>query len=298
MFSDCPNPVCQDVLYFKIEEQFLRLNKLFGGIGMVSIEKIVRASSLEEAYELNQDRKRVVIGGYMWMKMGNRNIAEAIDLSGLGLDTIEETGEEFRIGCMCSLRSLELHEGIDREFGGFIREAVHHIIGVQFRNGATVGGSIYGRYGFSDVLTSLLALDTHVELYKGGIVPLKEFVQMKPDTDILVRVIVKKDGRKASYKSQRNTRTDFPVIAAAVAMKGSTVYVSVGARPSKAGLIESNDSGLVAGSSAEEILKFSEWARDQFTYGSDMRAGGDYRKHLASVYIRRGITELLGGEKA
>lgn len=265
---------------------------------MASIEKIVRANSLEEAYELNQERTRVVLGGFMWMKMGNRNIAEAIDLSGLGLDTIEESDEEFRIGSMCSLRSLELHEGIDKEFGGYIREALHHIVGVQFRNGATVGGSVYGRFGFSDVLTCLMALDTHVELYKGGIVPLKEFAQMKPDTDILVRVIIRKDGRKASYKSQRNTKTDFPVIAAAVAIKGDTVYVSVGARPSKAGLVESTDSGLVQGSTNEEISKFSDWARDQFTYGSDMRAGGDYRKHLASVYIKRGLTELLGGEKA
>lgn len=265
---------------------------------MATIEKVVRVASLQEAYELNQERTRVVLGGFMWMKMGNRNIAEAIDLSGLGLDTIEETGEEFKIGCMCSLRNLELHDGIDREFKGFIREAVHHIVGVQFRNGATVGGSVYGRFGFSDVLTSLLALDTYVELYKGGIVPLKDFVQMKPDTDILVRVIIKKDGRTASYQSQRNTRTDFPIIAAAVAVKGDTVYVSVGARPSKAGLVESTDSGLREGSSTEDILKFSEWARDQFTYGSDMRAGGEYRKHLASVYIRRGLTELFGGEKA
>jgi len=265
---------------------------------VASIEKVVRPCSLEEAYVLNQERSRVVLGGFMWMKMGNRNIAEAIDLSGLGLDTIEESGEEFRIGSMCSLRSLELHEGIDKEFGGFVRDALHHIVGVQFRNGATVGGSVYGRFGFSDVLTCLMALDTYAELYKGGIVPLKEFAQMKPDTDILVRVIIKKDGRKASYQSQRNTRTDFPVIAAAVAVKGDTVYVAVGARPSKAGLVESTDSGLGQGSTNEEISKFSDWARDQFTYGSDMRAGGDYRKHLASVYIRRGLTELLGGEKA
>ena len=35
---------------------------------------------------------------------------------------------------------------------------------------ATVGGSIWGRFGFSDVLTVFLAMDSYVELYKGGIV--------------------------------------------------------------------------------------------------------------------------------
>ena len=47
-----------------------------------------------------------------------------------------------------------------------MREAVRHIVGVQFRNCATVGGSVYGRFGFSDVLTLLLALvsDERAEL--------------------------------------------------------------------------------------------------------------------------------------
>lgn len=31
----------------------------------------------------------------VWLKMGNRNISTAIDLSGLGLDGIQETDEEF-----------------------------------------------------------------------------------------------------------------------------------------------------------------------------------------------------------
>ena len=36
------------------------------------------------------------------MKMGNRAVSTAIDLSGLGLDTIMENDEEFVIGCMTS----------------------------------------------------------------------------------------------------------------------------------------------------------------------------------------------------
>ena len=43
--------------------------------------------------------------------------------------------------------------------------------GAKFgRSMATVGGSIWGRFGFSDVLTVFLAMDSYVELYKGGIV--------------------------------------------------------------------------------------------------------------------------------
>ena len=52
-------------------------------------------------------------------------------------------------------------------FNGAFKEALRHIVGVQFRNTATVGGSVFPRYGFSDVLTVFASVDTYVELYKG-----------------------------------------------------------------------------------------------------------------------------------
>ena len=80
---------------------------------------------------------------------------------------------------------------------GAMRESVRHIVGVQLRNLATLGGSLYSRFGFSDVLTMFLALDASVELYKGGIVPLCEYAERKKDRDVLVRVIVPKKGGRA-----------------------------------------------------------------------------------------------------
>ena len=183
---------------------------------MLNIREYVKVQSLEEAYELNQKRTNKVIGGMLWMKMGSRNIQKAIDLSGLGLDKIEETEEEFRIGCMTTLRDLELHPGLEAYTGGAMKESLRHIVGVQFRNLATVGGSIFGRFGFSDVLTLFLGLDTDVELYKGGIVPLSEFAWSKRDNDILVGLIVKKRPVQIVYQSLRLSRTDFPVLASAV----------------------------------------------------------------------------------
>ena len=68
------------------------------------IREYKRAESLEEAWQLNQKKSNRVLGGMVWLKMGKMQIGTAIDLSSLGLDTIEETGEEFRIGCMVTLR--------------------------------------------------------------------------------------------------------------------------------------------------------------------------------------------------
>ncbi len=136
---------------------------------MLTIKNYVKVKSLEEAYELNQKKSNRVIGGMLWLRLSDLRVQTAIDLSGLGLDQIEETEEAFSIGCMTTLRQLELHGGLDCYTGGALRESLRHIVGVQFRNLATVGGSIYGRFGFSDVLTMFLVLDTYVELYRGGI---------------------------------------------------------------------------------------------------------------------------------
>ena len=71
---------------------------------MLTISNYVRAKTLEEAYELNQARSSRVMGGMMWMRLSNAKVKTVIDLSGLGLDQIEETDKVFKIGAMCTLR--------------------------------------------------------------------------------------------------------------------------------------------------------------------------------------------------
>ena len=256
---------------------------------MFRAREYVKAESLKEAWDLNQKRSSVLVGGMMWLKMGNGQKKTVVDLSGLGLDQIRETEEEFIIGCMCTLRQLELHQGLNREFDGLFRDCVKHIVGVQFRNGATVGGSVFGRYGFSDVLTGLMALETEVELYQGGRMSLEEFGAMRYGRDTVVGIRVRRDGGKAAYISQRNTETDFPVIACALSRKGDQWKVSVGARPKRAESRIICGTGKTAGELAEE-------AAGLFDYGSNMRASGQYRAHLARVYIERLAAQLMGEE--
>ena len=78
---------------------------------MLKIKQYVKAESLEQAYELNQKKTNRIVGGMLWLKMSTAQIQTVIDLSGLGLDQIEESEEEFSIGCMVTLRQMEEHEG-------------------------------------------------------------------------------------------------------------------------------------------------------------------------------------------
>lgn len=251
---------------------------------MIKAREYVKARSLEEAWELNQKKSAVVVGGMMWLKMETVNKQTIIDLSGLKLDTIKETEELFSIGCMCTLRQLELHSGLNQYFDGIFKECTRHIVGVQFRNGATVGGSVYGRFGFSDILTCLSVLDSYVELYKGGIISLQSFLSMPYDNDILVRVIIKKDGRKAAYASQRQTQTDFPLIACAAAKKGNRWYLAAGARPGRAQLVKLEDDG-----SGEAL---ADRAVAEMRFGTNLRGSAQYREELARIYLKRLMTGL------
>ena len=264
---------------------------------MLKVKQYVKAESLEQAYELNQKRANRIIGGMLWMKMSNTRVHTVIDLSGLGLDQIEENEEEFSIGCMASLRQLELHEGLDAYSQGAIRESVRHIVGVQFRNLATVGGSIFGRFGFSDILTCFLAMDTYVELYQGGVIPLKEFANRKKDNDILVRLIVKKTPASHVYLTHRNTKTDFPVLAVALSVNENAGKVVVGARPAKAMCLPLKEewvqSMILGNCTQDEAEKMAEELAAQIPTGSNTRASAAYRHRLAEVLIKRGILKLL-----
>ena len=101
---------------------------------MLKIKSYVKVNSLAEAYELNQKKTARVLGGMVWMKMSNRAVSTAIDLSGLGLDTISENDDEFVIGCMTPLRDLETNEALNTYTHGAMKESLCHIVGVQFRN--------------------------------------------------------------------------------------------------------------------------------------------------------------------
>ena len=236
---------------------------------MFTIRNYVVAKSLEEAYELNQKKNNVILGGIGWLKMGGRNIQTAIDLSELGLDKIEEDEEYFKIGCMCTLRQLEVNESLNSYFNGIIAKSVIHIVGVQFRNCATIGGSIYS-------------------------IPLTKYRDMPYDNDILVRIIIKKDNRKAVYLTHRNSATDIPTLAVAISRLDNKWNIVIGARPQKAMNVNATEI-LSEVPTQKEIDDVVKYVIENVKFDSNMRGSKEYRQILAKVFINRGISEITGG---
>ena len=276
---------------------------------MFYYNQYVRAQSLDEAYELYQKKPNFVLGGMLWLKMKNKTLGTAIDLCDLGLDQIDEDENEFRIGAYATLRQIETHEALNVYTHGAIAESVRHIVGVQFRNVATVGGSIWGRFGFSDVMTIFRALGAKVQLHKAGIMDLDEFAALPRTTrDVLVSVIVPKNAKGVVYLSQRNQSTDFPVLTCAVANRSGRYVAVIGASPYMAepvwdeeGILDCLADAKTDGNAAltensesnAKIDKFAGYVAEYIRFGSNIRAGAEYREMICRVLTRRAVTQSL-----
>ncbi len=260
---------------------------------MFTVEELARPQTVDEAFAILMARPdNVVLGGCAFLRMGNRKIATAVDLSRLGLDDIRETDGFIELGAMASFRAVETHPACRNNFGGLLPQAVGNVIGVQFRNVVTVGASVFSKYGFSDLVTALLALDTEVELHGAGRMPLAAFLDKPYTRDILTRIFIKKDGRAAAYRSLRNSASDFPVVNAAVSRRGDEWTVVVGARPARAQIAQAASRSL-SGPRGADPAAAGELAAGELAFGGNLKASAEYRRAMAAVLVKRAVTEVL-----
>jgi putative selenate reductase FAD-binding subunit len=205
----------------------------------VKINSYHSVKSLEEAYKLlNENKQNAIVAGG--------------DLSELGIDQIVETEDSFEIGSMATLRQVEKHEGLMKHYDGALSNALSHIMGVPIRNVATIGGSIIGKYSFSDVLPPLLLMDVELEFYKKGRLSLEDFLVSKDrSTDILVKSGILK---------------------------------------AKAEVLEVLEKAKEI--TEEVILETAEIAGKELKFGTNSKASESYRRNVAMAYIKRGLREV------
>lgn len=262
---------------------------------MFTIEKLYQPLTLTEMAEiLTRHPDITVLGGCGFLKLSSRKIATALDLSCCDLNTIQENEQYIELGAMVTLRDVERNQSLNQLFNAVLPKAVSHILGVQFRSCATIGASVYAKYGFSDILPALLSLDTHVELLRGGRMPLEDFCVKPISRDILTRIIINKDIRRVAYQHLRNAGAEFPLLNAAAARHGSQWKLIVGARPGRAEIAR-QASILLTNSSVEsvDITAAVTAVSEELSFGSNNKASAEYRRAMSRVLVKRAIEEVL-----
>lgn len=271
---------------------------------MITIDQYIFPASVSEADALLHERAdAAIIGGGVFTRLISRKIGLGIDLSRAGLDYVRESDQSFEIGAMTTLRTLETHESLNRLCDGVLSKAAGQIAGVQLRNLATIGGTFYGRYAFSDLITALLALDGTVVLHRGGEMAFADFLAaQRPEKDILACVRLAKADGKAAYQHLRITAGSLPVLTVAVVKRTSGFRIAVGARPGQAVLATAAMASLLnqqpsQTASADELAVIADQAAmiaaDEVHFADDRRASGVYRKLLCRTLVKRALLEVM-----
>ena len=249
-----------------------------------------KAPSVEEAYKMLQaNPKNAIIAGGLWMKKTGLSYDTLIDLSECGLDKITEDKENIYVGAMVTLREFETSPVINKLFSGATAFAVREIMGPAFRNMATIGGSIFGRFPFSDVIAGLLPLDVKVRLYPEQEMTLEELVNFKGKINgIIKEIVIKKEEGKGYFKKVKTTALDFPMLSISIIKRNGKNYIAIGSRPATAALaykaMEEADKG--------DFVKAGEVAANELMYLDSSNISKEYRQDLVKVYVRRGLEEV------
>ena len=254
-------------------------------------KSFVSVGSWQEAAKLLKASPRnKIIGGGLWLKKGNADVDTLIDLSKLGLNKIEDKGEYIEVGAMVTQRELELSPLIKALGNGIISDATSQIMGPAFRNIATVGGSIYGKYGFSDLIAVLLAFETELQFYPSAKMSLEEYLTKPGFYDgLLTHVRISKKAVKGFFKKVKATALDYPILNIAIT-KGDKYRVVIGSRPLVATLLPKTMKYLDEG--GKDFIEAGRIAMEEVKVGDSIATKAAYRKELTKVYVERGLEEV------
>ncbi len=264
----------------------------------MNIREYARPATLEEAYELiKKGRANRLIGGCTFLQRTHLNIKTAVDLMDCGLDYITEDETAVHIGAYATLREIEVSPIIQQVAGSMLTDALSHLIGVQLRNQIRIGAHVASRFGFSDIIPTLLALNARVVFFKGGEKTLWAYMQEKrtPKTprDILTEIIIPKEGRRGKTQMMRLSYADYSIFCMAVSYAGTGWILAGGNFPGPAKLAEEVMAAMnTQGASIRDPELFAQKTADSFTFGSNWRGSAEYRYELCRIFTRRAIEEL------
>ena len=273
----------------------------------------VRATSLRDALSVlaRGDGTKVLAGGHSLLPVMKFRLAQPprlLDIGGLAeLRGVEEYRKGARIGATTTYRDL-LESELLRDRFPIIAECTENIGDRQVRNRGTIGGSLAHADPASDMPTVMLALDATFNVRsKRGRRPIKarEFFQgpfatALAEDELLLDIVLPPLPRGAgtAYLSQDQAASGYALAGAAavVARTRKTVNHAVVALTGvgeMSRLVPSAEQLVGTKAEPEVLARAAAGAVDGLEVQGDIHAPAEYRRHLATVIVRRALEKAL-----
>jgi aerobic carbon-monoxide dehydrogenase medium subunit len=264
-----------------------------------------RAASAEEAISLLSqagDDAKLIAGGHSLLPLMKLRLASPSVLIDVGrlqeLSYIRDGGDHVAIGALTRHRDVETSDLLAKDVG-----ILAHTAGLvgdpQVRHRGTIGGSIAHGDPASDLPAVVLALGgTLVARGSGGEreIAATDFFRgfletaLEPD-ELLTEIRVPKLSGGWSFQKFNRRSQDWAIVGVAAArVNGGTgvALVNMGQTPVRASAVEA---ALGSGASVADAAALSAEGLDP---PSDLNATPEYRRHLATVLVRRALEEVGG----
>ena len=270
-------------------------------------------TSLDEALAAlsTGENVKVLSGGMSLiplMKMRLVRPTTVVDISRIpGLDTITDEGDHIAIGALVKTGETGANELV-KQYATALSQAARATADIQVRNQGTTCGSIAHADLAADQPAAILALGATMvaDSVRGQrfIAAADFFVDTLTsalaDDEILVGIDIPKGGSSAYAKlGRRGGDSDYPIAAVAAWVDSSNGTISdariaVTGVSSKPYLASAAAQAVVGGNgSADAIAVAASHATDDVVVLEDLYGSVEYREHLAGVYVKRALEEVL-----
>ena len=262
-----------------------------------------RASSAAEAISIvsqHGDDAKFLAGGHSLLPLMKLRLAQPsvlVDIARVNdLSYIRDAGDHIAIGALTRHTELE-RSSLLQQHVPLLSHAASHVGDPQVRHRGTLGGSIAHADPASDLPATTLALGaTYVAQGPNGTREIaasdfyKGFLESALAADeMLTEVRVPKmDGAGWSFQKFNRRAQDWAIVGVAAWRKGANAGVALVNMGSTPILASSVNQAIAQGASVEDAARL---ASSEAEPQDDMNASADYRRHLASVLVRRALEQ-------
>ncbi|MCX8095192.1 MAG: FAD binding domain-containing protein [Caldisericia bacterium] len=261
--------------------------------------------TIEETYELlkNYGSKAEIVGGGLDIVWRERDDIEyLIFLEKLPLSYIKVESDSVKIGSTTSIGKIERSEDLKNFLRGSFINSISKIATPILRNIMTLGGTIARGYGWSDILTIFMTLESKINIYNGEYLSIKleDFIDYKKKNEKFIITEIELPFFDLTYHFSyiRFTRTsaDIPLINEGILLKIENGIIKksnilIGGRPNFPIHLKNVEEFLYEKQLTEENINFAKELIDIPLY-DDLRASKEYRLELSKVLTKRNLEKI------